>query len=1683
MTEISTGSDPLGIASGSDGNLWFVMSNVSALDSIGPTSHQINAYQYTTISDAAANDITPDGGGNLWFTQLQGDQVSEFDSTTGIITQYALPTPKSGPEGIALGPDGNLWFTEFGVPDDGDAIGWINPSNGMIGQQAVNTAKSGPASIVYDPSDGDLWFTEFDADKIGMINPTTKTVTEFNVPSANADPGGIAVNANGNIWFTERSTNKIGELSPDDPNQITEYDVDGEPFGITAGPDGNIWITEDTSVWSVDVINPSNGSTIHSYHLTTGVRAIVSKIIVGPDGNLWFNAPDLYGTGISPGYIGSITTDGAITEYPVPDANPEGITAGKDGDIWFTASGSYNSTTGTSYPNVIGVITLSSASIPTQLGVTAEIPGSVTAGDGFGLAVLVENSLGNPTIDYNGTLTIALHNNPGHDTLGGTLTATVNNGVAVFSGLTLKDAAQGVTITATAAGLTSVTTPPFNVTLGATQLVVTTEPPQPPGSVADGTTFRIVVSAEDGLGNVNTSYDGPITLTLATNPGDATLGGTLQIGATNGIATFSDLTLNEIGDGYTILAAATGLSSATTAGVDVTAPPATHLVLATPPPGELTAGTGFGLVVNAEDDQGLIDPTYKSTVTIALAGGPTGASLGGTVTVTANQGVATFSGLTLDTAGTGYTLQLSSGSLAGVASDSILVDPGAAASFVVTTSFSDPDVAGTAATVTVMAYDANHNLVSSGPNPYEGTVDFSSTDGQVAGLPANYTFTAADAGSHEFTGVILETAGSQTITATDSANETIAGTSPVVTVNAAAASRLFLAQQPSPTATAGVDFTIQPVAEEEDKYGNVITSDSTHTVTASRGDTGTAVLQGSNLTVTFANGVATFSGLSYDKAETMDIGFSTDATAVSSTTSRTIVVSPAMASQVAITGAPLTLLAGGRGQITLQFVDTFGNPGATSTSDQTIGLSTTSTTGAFYAIQGSTSSITSFDIPAGRSSASFYYGDTKAATPTVTAADNAFHSSPEQQETVNAAAAQALAVATSFANPEVAGTAGTVTVTATDLYGNITGSGPNQYVGTVNLGSTDIHAAGLPASYTFTVADAGSHTFTGVALETSGSPTITATDVATGTITGSATVDVVPATVQGFAVTTSFANPDVAGTAGTVTVTAMDHYGNVVGSGPDQYVGTVNLGSTDAQAASLPASHRFTATDAGSYTFTGVIPKTAGSQTIGATDSMISTMTGGATVNVIPAAGVHLAMTSPELSLIAGSRGQVTVQFEDVYGNPGATSTIAQTINLSTSSTAGLLYATQSSTIPITSVIIAAGESIASFSYGDTQAGTPTLTATDTALSSSPTQMETVNPAATDGFMVTTSFASPDLAGMVGTITITAMDKYGNVVEGGPNQYEGTVDLISTDSQATGLPASLTFTSADAGSYTFTNVVLKTAGSQTIGAADSVTSSIKESTTVNVTPSAASQLVFTIPPPSSVTAGQAFTVVVAAEDPFHNVDTSFNGDVTIALPGKSGVTDTVQAQHGVATFVGLELDPSASGDAIQAAGGGLNAAATVPITVTTPNSPTPTPTSTPPTITGEQVVMKRNLNKKGKPVGKAMLLGFTLDYNTAMDSATAGLVNNYQVTSTSTRRVKKQTVPVQTPVRVTKAVYNPSTHSVTLYIQGNPKFAKGGEITVIYSPPGGVSSEGKVPLDASDSEFTILRKASGINLG
>jgi virginiamycin B lyase len=79
------------------------------------------------------------------------------------ITEFQIPTSNSSPESITSGPDGNLWFTEWGV----NKVGRVTPS-GTFTEFPIPTPNSFPTAITSGP-DGNLWFTEGQGNKIGRI--------------------------------------------------------------------------------------------------------------------------------------------------------------------------------------------------------------------------------------------------------------------------------------------------------------------------------------------------------------------------------------------------------------------------------------------------------------------------------------------------------------------------------------------------------------------------------------------------------------------------------------------------------------------------------------------------------------------------------------------------------------------------------------------------------------------------------------------------------------------------------------------------------------------------------------------------------------------------------------------------------------------------------------------------------------------------------------------------------------------------------------------------------------------------------------------------------------------------------------------------------------------------------------------------------------------------------------------------------------------------------------------------------------------------------------------------------------------------------------------------------------------------------------------------------------------------
>ena len=142
----------------------------------------------------------------------------------------------------------------------------------------------------------------------------------------------------------------------------------------------------------------------------------------------------------------------------------------------------------------------------------------------------------------------------------------------------------------------------------------------------------------------------------------------------------------------------------------------------------------------------------------------------------------------------------------------------------------------------------------------------------------------------------------------------------------------------------------------------------------------------------------------------------------------------------------------------------------------------------------------------------------------------------------------------------------------------------------------------LPANYTYTTADAGVHTFA-ITLRTASTPSVTATDVATPTLTGLTWIATTAGTASSLNIT-GLTTTLSAGVTQTFTVTAKDAFGNKATS----YTGLVHFLSSDALAI-LPPDYLFTAADAGSHTFQ-VTFKTSGLDTISPSDLTDPTILG-----------------------------------------------------------------------------------------------------------------------------------------------------------------------------------------------------------------------------------------------------------------------------------------------------------------------------------------------------------------------------------------------------------------------------------------------------------------------------------------
>lgn len=451
-----------------------------------------------------------------------------------------------------------------------------------------------------------------------------------------------------------------------------------------------------------------------------------------------------------------------------------------------------------------------------------DAPANVAPGMTQSLQVVSADSGGN-IVNANGTVVVLrLSPNPGSATL--TDSVQVVNFATAFFNPSVSAAGDGYRFQATAAGLASATSAPFNVRAPGTAARVRFVSKAPVGQEAGGRLPQVELVDASGVRLSTPRF--PYTVVILSGPSGATLTSNSDSAFFAGVS-LPNIRLRTAGT-YRLIVGASGLPADTSGPITVVPGNGTRLVtilqpsavgVAAPVTAQVSLADSLG---NPTTRLNFSDVSNTLGVSVSATDGA-GASvvLGGTTTRTTSGGIATFDDITLPAAGTGNRLTFSSPGVTSVTSDTFTVRvPGAATRLRVSTL---PATINGGSAITpafrVNVVDAN------------GTVVASRTDAISLALrgPAGATFTgpatvAAVNGAATFAALRIPRADSGLRLVATSADAAIAADStPVFRVSVGPASQVRVLSSPS-AIIAGAVVAPPVLAAVTDSGGNVITA-------------------------------------------------------------------------------------------------------------------------------------------------------------------------------------------------------------------------------------------------------------------------------------------------------------------------------------------------------------------------------------------------------------------------------------------------------------------------------------------------------------------------------------------------------------------------------------------------------------------------------------------------------------------------------------------------------------------------------------------------------------------------------------------------------------------------------------------------------------------------------------------
>ncbi|HEX3866808.1 MAG TPA: Ig-like domain-containing protein [Gemmatimonadaceae bacterium] len=785
---------------------------------------------------------------------------------------------QTGKAGSALAQPAVVRVTASdGVGVAGVPVSFIPPSGGKVGAASVTTDGSGSASTSLTLG-GTAGPQAFAAVAEGFNVGITATATA-------AAPANIVVVSGGGqkdtvkrvlqLPLVAKVTDQFGNATPGIAVSWSRIGA-GTPSATstTTGADGTTSITytfgttTGTESISASVAGVS-ASASFSETVVAGVAA--GLVIVSGDAQtgriltalapLVVKATDAGGNPVSGATVTWTATNGTITSPTTTDATGTSSNVMTLGSVAGTASA-----TATVGSQSVGFSATVTAGLVAKIVFVTGAPSSSAAGLALSppIQVALQDAAGNPTAAAN-PVSIAIGTNPTNAVLSGTLTRNAVAGVAAFNDLAFDRAGTGFTLIASSAGATSISTAAFDVTSGVAPHVIVLAGEGQTAAVNTAVEVAPSVKLVDIFGRPVSG----VAVTFAPTAGGAVAPATPVTTNESGIATLTSWTMGRVAGTENLAVSASGYTGATLAAAATPGAPAG--ITFVQQPSSATAGTAITpapalLIIDAFNN---VVTSSNATISLAISPrtGTPGAHLGGTSSIAAVAGVATFTSLTIDLGGSAYRLDATSGGF-GIQSNPFDITAGSATQLVAsgTPPATGQDRASLPA-VGIQLQDASHANVAVAGIAVTAALTSGPSGGTLVGTTTATTTASGIASFGAF--------GMQGPVGLYTIQFTSAGLAPVslafTNTPGLVVTQAWITQPAGgqatttlPPASVGVyDIDNNLVTTATGSFAVPITA----VITAGTGTSG-AVLSGGSAPVNTVNGVATFTNLSIDRSGT-----------------------------------------------------------------------------------------------------------------------------------------------------------------------------------------------------------------------------------------------------------------------------------------------------------------------------------------------------------------------------------------------------------------------------------------------------------------------------------------------------------------------------------------------------------------------------------------------------------------------------------------------------------------------------------------------------------------------------------------------------------------------------------------------------------------------------------------------